>query len=568
MEKKNKKEWIKNAIIVFLVIMLIFTFCSDSIMNMYLPEVSTEAVASGKLQESVRGSGNAELGSGYLVKIKESRTIKSVNVKTGQTVKPGDVLFTLEASDGTELDTAKSTYLDLQTDYQKKLLGTDHNYDKDSMAIKAAKAEYDKAVDNLNRIEAKKKSIKAKQKALKSCEGKIAKYEEKITDYDTKINDLATKTDAASAQADLLSKQRILAGLNNELSDINADLQALKNAGADAAEITVKERERRDKALEVSNAKNDVSIAENTVNEIAANITCLANYTSKRTTANKKLTTYKNNQQTLSGELETLKTGLMTREEAEAAVTEKENAWNSLLADLEAKKAEDSHTDESDKIELNAARQKLVAQKKLVEDLMASSQQTEIKAEQEGIVSSIDIAAGDSTQPDTPIATIASSSEGYTVKFSVTKEQAVKVKAGQKAEVENYYGDECKAVLSKIEADPENPGYSILTFSVSGSDINTGDSLTISVGGESKAYDVICPKSSIYEDNNGKFVLTLESKNTPLGNRYIAVRHEVDVLAENDTKAAISSDLYGYEYVIVTASEALTPGQQVKLKEE
>ena len=40
------------------------------------------------------------------------------------------------------------------------------------------------------------------------------------------------------------------------------------------------------------------------------------------------------------------------------------------------------------------------------------------------------------------------------------------------------------------------------------------------------------------------------------------------VLAENDTKAAISSDLYGYEYVIVTASEALTPGQQVKLKEE
>ena len=34
MEKKNKKEWIKNAIIVFLVIMLIFTFCSDSIMNM------------------------------------------------------------------------------------------------------------------------------------------------------------------------------------------------------------------------------------------------------------------------------------------------------------------------------------------------------------------------------------------------------------------------------------------------------------------------------------------------------------------------------------------------------
>ena len=85
--------------------------------------------------------------------------------------------------------------------------------------------------------------------------------------------------------------------------------------------------------------------------------------------------------------------------------------------------------------------------------------------------------------------------------------------------------------------------------------------------GESKMYDLVVPRSSVFEDNNGKFVLTLDSKNTPLGNRYIATRHDVEVLAQNDTSAAISTDLNGYEYVIVAASEAITPGEQVKLKE-
>ena len=38
MEKiRNRKDWIKNAIIIFLIVMLVLTFCSDSIMNLYLP---------------------------------------------------------------------------------------------------------------------------------------------------------------------------------------------------------------------------------------------------------------------------------------------------------------------------------------------------------------------------------------------------------------------------------------------------------------------------------------------------------------------------------------------------
>ena len=145
MDKKKRKEWIKNAIIIFLVVMLILTFCSDTIMNMYLPEVSTEAASAGKIREVVRGSGSVEVNQACQVKLETSRTIRSVNVKVGQEVKEGDVLFTLETGDSTDLDTAKNTYLELQAEYQKKLLGNDYNYSKDKQAIENARKEYEKA---------------------------------------------------------------------------------------------------------------------------------------------------------------------------------------------------------------------------------------------------------------------------------------------------------------------------------------------------------------------------------------------------------------------------------------
>ena len=107
--KKSKKEWIKNAIIIFLIVMLVLTFCSDSIMNLYLPEVSTEAASAGKIQNMLRGNGTAQMGDANQVKILGNRVIKTVNIKIGSEVRVGDILFTLEESDGTELDSARTT---------------------------------------------------------------------------------------------------------------------------------------------------------------------------------------------------------------------------------------------------------------------------------------------------------------------------------------------------------------------------------------------------------------------------------------------------------------------------
>ena len=78
---------------------------------------------------------------------------------------------------------------------------------------------------------------------------------------------------------------------------------------------------------------------------------------------------------------------------------------------------------------------------------------------------------------------------------------------------------------------------------------------------------MIVPNSAVREDKNGKFILIVESRNSPLGNRYIATRVDVEVLATDDLNTAISAALYGYEYVITTATKPVEAGKQVRLAE-
>ena len=58
METKVKnREWVKDAAIIFLVVLLILTFFSNTIMNRTLPEVATAEVTNGAIVAKVRGSG-------------------------------------------------------------------------------------------------------------------------------------------------------------------------------------------------------------------------------------------------------------------------------------------------------------------------------------------------------------------------------------------------------------------------------------------------------------------------------------------------------------------------------
>ena len=96
-EKGSKKrDIIKNVAIIFLAVMLLLTFFSNTIMNYSLPQVSTQSIESGTIKTQVRGKGTIELVDPYNVIMDETRTIASVRVKEGDEVQEGDVLYVLE----------------------------------------------------------------------------------------------------------------------------------------------------------------------------------------------------------------------------------------------------------------------------------------------------------------------------------------------------------------------------------------------------------------------------------------------------------------------------------------
>ena len=87
----KKREWVTDAAIIFLAVLLVLTFFSNTIMNRSLPEVATAPVTNGNIVAKVRGSGTVAANGKHQVKAKETRTIRSVMIKAGQEVNAGEI---------------------------------------------------------------------------------------------------------------------------------------------------------------------------------------------------------------------------------------------------------------------------------------------------------------------------------------------------------------------------------------------------------------------------------------------------------------------------------------------
>ena len=90
----------------------------------------------------------------------------------------------------------------------------------------------------------------------------------------------------------------------------------------------------------------------------------------------------------------------------------------------------------------------------------------------------------------------------------------------------------------------------------------------LSIPCSSQNYDCVVPSSAIQSGNDGKFVLVLKSKSTPLGNRYYASRVNVTVLASDDINSAVQGELEASDYVITTAEKPIKAGDQVRMEDK
>jgi len=245
------------------------------------------------------------------------------------------------------------------------------------------------------------------------------------------------------------------------------------------------------------------------------------------------------------------------------------NAANTLEAAEEAlqDKMFANNLGSTEALDLQAQKEALDKQRKLVEKLNSDDGGQEVTANVSGTVSEILCSAGTTVGADTPMATITVTDRGYTIKLSVTTEQARKVQQGDTAMISNYYSGDVTATLETIANDPQSMGKNkFLVFRLTG-DVEPGASMTLSIGQKSANYDCLVPNSALRTDANGSFVLVVQAKSSPLGNRYSAMRVDVQVLAADDTHSAVSG-LSAGDFVVTTSSRPIEAGDQIRLVDE
>lgn len=438
----ERKEKIKSIAIVFLSIMLVLTFFSNTIMNYSLVEVSTQAVYGGSITTKVRGSGTVQALEGVSIEADLGRKIETINVKTGREVEAGEVLFTLGAGESDALKTAKDAYESAKNDYDIAIL-------RAGLTVEERKV-----------IEAGKfGSLTDRQNALVNAQSAVNALQKQYDKMTEEIDKLKAERETANANGDTAKVSEI----NYYLGEYGWKYEELKKQIEDANAAVV----------DAAYFEQQITLHEQ----------------------------YKN------------------------------------LCEL----------------------------KDALAELEGEGTGTEIKAPMAGTITEINYYAGQTIKDNNIVMVMKPENEAYTMQFTVSQAQSRRIKAGDPVEIlYNWSRNEVTARVASVQRDPMNRESYVVTCEFYG-DVSVGDTYTVSIGQQSSNYDYVVPTSCIREDSNGKFILTIESKSTPLGNRYYARRTNVEVITSDDSQSAITGAIDGYVYVITTTTKPVAENQQVRL---
>lgn len=532
-EKKSRKEWIKSFAIIFLSVLLVLTFFSNTIRNYSLPEVAAQYTNSGSITNKVRGQGVIKSEDPYSVVYKQSRKVESVNMRVGDEVQKGDVLYFLEEGESQELKDAKETLATLERTYEKTII-----------TGQITQAVTNAAENGTGDLATNQAKLEAANNKIKAAEKEIASLEEQINYWEN-----GTSAEVGEKKA-IEDNQAQLAAWRRELEIRESRQQAALEAWTAA--------EAKDSASTTYDVSGNI-ISRNEDNKVAAEA-AKEEYDKAVASVN-----------------------LANTQIASLAKTieDIQNAVNKVISDLKRQKglaqeklqaAQDSLDQISENLTTQLTLEEQIAaidkQKKLIEDLIGEQGTEEIVAPVSGTIISLSRVAGETIEKGETVATIQIAGKGFSLQMTVTNEQAMLINMGDEAEVTNswWYSD-VHARVTSIRPDPTNPSKNkIVNFEVEG-DVSNGQSLSLTVGKRTSNYDNIIPNSAIREDNKGKFVYRIVSKATPLGTRYSVERVDVTVLAEDDTQSAVSGALESWEYIVTTSSKPLEDGQLVRLKD-
>ena len=592
-KNQKKKDQIKNITIVFLLVLLVLTFFSNTIMNYSLPQVSVSRLSEGVVAKGTEISAMAESNQNYSVLAENDAEIKRTAVKTGQKVKEGQVIFYLKSAEESEEAVLLKEKIDAaKLEHAKNLMIVGKDYFELNQAVS-------KARDDLNAAIAARNSYDPGASTAASAQ--LGELRKKQSELEKDINALESDlySELSDSSKNVIGRENLdeylkvkkeyedtLSSLENleksypgdqawteaqrQLSDLKTKLARLKEDNADKRTI-------EDAQTEVDYAVDDYNAINSQKDKIAETKTLLsqkeAAYKEKSGTENAIISLkslLKTELASVSAEMEALGMGtpggeIMDPETLNKNVSEAQYALDAAVHALEAQIKSDSVENSKLNLDLDAESKKIEEDEAKYAKLVETKSKTEILSPVGGIIGEITALSGTAVIKGDPMLSIYIEESGFSAKATVKNEVARSLSIGKSYNIKDY--TDTKAKLAKITKSKQDSKSSDLEFDVTG-DIESGANLTIIVSEESQRYDNVIQKNAVKEDSSGKFVYAVRSKNTPIGNRFIAKKIAVTVLAEDDSKCAVSGDFGDdADYIITASSKPFTTGSQVRIEE-
>jgi multidrug efflux pump subunit AcrA (membrane-fusion protein) len=511
----RKRGWVKNGTIIFLIILVGLLFLSNTIMNHGLPEVAAQYTTSGTITARIRGSGTVSAIESYEVIHPRTQTVNEVRVRSGDEVEAGDVLIVLAGVGSEELDRARDELHELELRYEIELIESPGG----SESVSSASRNVQRARNTLADTQRTLAGIHFSEPSFYTAQA---------------ANN--------SAQATVNSATGVATARAFELAVAQAELDALgppPNEGGTADPNVYAEAMQR-----VANARHANDMAQASLNLAQSNASIAAS------------------------EFSRLDADRMAWLSATTAVRDAQLNLDEANAALNSAQRSDNLDTSLSAIELRELRRQVEEKRDEVEQLENEGIISEITSAVSGVVASVSISPGNPTPVDTPLMVIEVVDRGYTLSFPVTREQAAGVNVGDNAEVDRgwwSWGEEISAILTNIRNDPQNPIMGrLLEFTIRG-DVESGTQLNVTLNQRSENFQIVVPNAAVRTDTNGDFVLVVVSRSSPLGNRFIATRTDVNILASDDTHSAITGALTGWDFVITHSNRPVEHGMQVQL---
>jgi multidrug efflux pump subunit AcrA (membrane-fusion protein) len=665
----KRRNIIKNIAIVFLAVMLVLTFFSNTILNYSLPEVAVQYPMYGTISSRIRGQGTVTANQTYQIYFDESRVIKSVDVRRGEIVQKGAVIYRLEDAPSDELNNANNTLTTMYINYKRAMMQSTYDYSGILEEISELNKLLKEAVSIKTNLEINKLLYADLQNQIRLAEKKTNELSVKQQELEQYLNSLKPDTSYsdeefpvayAIAKADYENAESMLNAEKENLKNLQRQLVAMANPVLEAQSAVDAKMQERDDYIalhpdtdiptmaEIQAKEDELEAAENEVPPDADKINRIKNelngmiyryfeylpvreqideYNKQIANLTKALNAVKNQERDINtaitfsrnridvlqfthddlyeiylplkaryeyGDKEaelvnvtaelisaqeelnalnerksTVEAKVMTEAEADALVVQRQKELNDKQASYEKQKAQNELDEQINKMNLENMKREITQQEALVKRLQEKAVNGVITAPVTGVIMNLTYVTGEKTNAGAVVAEIEISEKGYTMSFTVTIEQSRRLSVGQVAEVQYYYGSNAPyAEISAIKTDYNNPrGSRIVELEVRGDNIYPGQTMYVALGETGREYESVVPNSAIHEDNKGKFVYIIEAKNTPIGNRYIARRADIQVIASDDSSSAISGVNAYANYIITTSSKPVTDGMQVRLIE-